>query len=197
MNKALLTGAALILVGCLAYTPALTQEQKEEATSAATAETTNAPTAEPKSAASPKTTGAITAEPKSAAAPETKTDAGPAKKPSGTHGAPSRSVAARTALCKADCRPNNYKDCGSWGCTGMHGLYRSYNSNDPQLKSIDGQKQYAQCVKACVDPLPAIYVQRPLLENGGSWFGKTASDCLACHADGPYLRVSGSGGKKK
>ena len=93
-----------------------------------------------------------------------------------------RSAAARTALCKADCRPNNYKDCPTWGCTGMHGLYRSYNQNDPQLKSIDGQKQFAQCVKACVDPLPAVYVQRPLLAAGGKWFGKSTADCLECHA---------------
>ena len=38
-----------------------------------------------------------------------------------------KSAAARTALCKADCRPNTYKDCGTWGCVGMHGLYRDYN----------------------------------------------------------------------
>src|SRR5689334_19981284 len=38
-----------------------------------------------------------------------------------------KSTAERTALCRADCKPNNYKECGTWGCTGMHGLYRDYD----------------------------------------------------------------------
>lgn len=102
-------------------------------------------------------------------------------------GAPSRSVAARTALCKADCRPNNLKASG----IGIHGHYRSYNSFDPHLTSLEGRKQFAECVKNCVAPLPRIYIQRPLLEGGGSWFGKDAASCLSCHAKGPNLRVPG------
>ena len=95
-----------------------------------------------------------------------------------------KSVAQRTALCKADCRPNNYKECASWGCTGMHGLYRSYNEYDPHLTSIEGKKQYAECVQKCVDPLPAVYVQRPLFAMGSKWFGKTKQSYLDCHAKG-------------
>jgi len=96
-----------------------------------------------------------------------------------------KSAAARTALCKADCRPNNYKDCGTWGCVGMHGLYRDYDKYDPQLKCIEGQKQYAQCVQKCVDPLPAVYIQRAVFGMGvTSWFGKSKESCLDCHAKG-------------
>jgi hypothetical protein len=96
-----------------------------------------------------------------------------------------KSAAARTALCKADCRPNNYKDCGTWGCVGMHGLYRDYNKYDPQLKSIAGQKAYKQCVEKCVGPLPSIYIQRAVFGAGiTSWFGKSKESCLDCHSMG-------------
>lgn len=92
--------------------------------------------------------------------------------------AASRSVAARTALCKADCRPENYHNSG----LGMHGLYRDYNRYDPHLVSIEGKKQFALCVKHCVDPLPEVYVQRPVFALGFNWFGKNADSCLDCHA---------------
>jgi hypothetical protein len=95
-----------------------------------------------------------------------------------------KSVAARTALCKADCRPNNYKDCPSWGCTGMHGLYKAYDRFDPHLTSTEGRKQYAECVKKCVAPLPSVYIQRPFFALGLYWFGKTRESCLDCHARG-------------
>jgi hypothetical protein len=36
--------------------------------------------------------------------------------------------------------------------------------------------------------LPAIYVQKPIIESGGSWFGKTKADCLGCHAQGKPQR---------
>jgi hypothetical protein len=91
----------------------------------------------------------------------------------------SRSVAARTALCKADCSPAKFDQ--STGI-GMHGLYRSYHQYDPQLKSIQGRKDFAACVKHCTDPLPAVYVQRPILAMGIKWFGKDADSCLDCHA---------------
>ena len=90
----------------------------------------------------------------------------PAKKPS-------MSVGSRTAACKTDCRTGN-----------LHGLYRSYNTADPNLTSPEGQKMFAECVKLCLAPLPAFYVQRSIIESGGSWFGKTKADCLGCHATG-------------
>ncbi len=89
----------------------------------------------------------------------------------------SRSVGARTAACKADCSAGN-----------LHGTYRAYGSSDPQLKSPEGRKLYAECVRLCLDPLPGTYVQRSIIESGGSWFGQTKSDCLGCHAVGKPKR---------
>ena len=89
----------------------------------------------------------------------------------------SRSVGARTAACKADCSAGN-----------LHGTYRAYGAIDPQLKSPEGKKLYAECVRLCLDPLPSIYVQKPIIEAGGSWFGKTKTDCLGCHAVGAAKR---------
>jgi hypothetical protein len=88
-----------------------------------------------------------------------------------------RSVGARTAACKLDCSAGN-----------LHGTYRAYGSIDPQLKSPEGKKLFAECVRLCLDPLPTIYVQRPIIEAGGSWFGKTKTDCLGCHAVGAPKR---------
>jgi hypothetical protein len=88
-----------------------------------------------------------------------------------------RSVGARTAACKLDCSAGN-----------LHGTYRAYGAIDPQLKSPEGKKLYAECVRLCLDPLPTIYVQRPIIEAGGSWFGKTKTDCLGCHAVGKPKR---------
>jgi hypothetical protein len=90
---------------------------------------------------------------------------------------PSRSVGARTAACKADCSAGN-----------LHGTYRAYGAIDPQLKSPEARKMFAECVRLCLDPLPTIYVQRPIIEAGGSWFGKTKTDCLGCHAVGQPKR---------
>ena len=90
---------------------------------------------------------------------------------------PSRSVAARTAACKLDCSSGN-----------LHGTYRIYGASDPQLKSPEAQKLFAECVRLCLDPLPGIYVQKSIIESGGSWFGKTKSDCLGCHAVGKPKR---------
>ena len=89
----------------------------------------------------------------------------------------SRSVGARTAACKLDCSSGH-----------LHGTYRSYGASDPELKSPEARKLYAECVRLCLDPLPTIYVQRPIIEAGGSWFGQTKSDCLGCHAVGPSKR---------
>jgi hypothetical protein len=89
----------------------------------------------------------------------------------------STSLRARTAACRKDC------SAGS-----LHGTYRAYGANDPQLKSPEGRKLYAECVRLCLDPLPGFYVQKSIVESGGSWFGETKADCLSCHAAGPPKR---------
>jgi hypothetical protein len=89
----------------------------------------------------------------------------------------SHSVGARTAACRKDCRAGE-----------THGLYRPYNATDPHLVSPEGRKLYKECVQKCLDPLPSFYVQKPILEAGGSWFGMHKSDCLSCHANGKPKR---------
>jgi len=89
----------------------------------------------------------------------------------------STSLKARTAACKTDCSAGH-----------LHGTYRAYGSVDPQLKSPEGRKLFAECVRLCLDPLPGTYVQKIFVENGGSWFGETKSDCLGCHAAGKPKR---------
>ena len=84
-----------------------------------------------------------------------------------------KSLASRTKLCKADCLPDN-----------IHGLYKSYHTTDPKLVGVDGKKQYAQCVKSCLGPLPPIYVQRAVFALGIKWFGQTRESCLDCHERG-------------
>jgi hypothetical protein len=87
------------------------------------------------------------------------------------------SVGARTAACKKDCSAGN-----------LHGTYRAYGAHDPQLKSPESRKLYNECVRLCLDPLPTTYVQRSIIESGGSWFGQTKADCLGCHASGKAKR---------
>jgi hypothetical protein len=89
----------------------------------------------------------------------------------------STSVGARTAACKLDCSSGH-----------LHGTYRAYGSSDPKLVSPEGRKLYAECVRLCLDPLPEFYVQKSIIESGGSWFGQTKSDCLTCHAAGKPKR---------
>ena len=91
----------------------------------------------------------------------------------GKKSAASRGAAARTALCKSDCLPDN-----------THGLYKSYHATDPKLVSLDGRKQYAECVQKCVAPLPDFYVQKPIFALGLDWFGKSADSCYDCHIRG-------------
>ena len=83
------------------------------------------------------------------------------------------SLGARTVACKKDCSAGH-----------LHGAYRAYGSVDPQLKSPESRKLYNECVRLCLDPLPATYIQRSIIESGGSWFGQTKADCLGCHAAG-------------
>jgi hypothetical protein len=86
-------------------------------------------------------------------------------------------LASRTAACKLDCSSGN-----------LHGTYRAYGAADPQLKSPESKKLYAECVRLCLDPLPGTYAQKVFVENGASWFGKTMTDCLGCHAAGKPKR---------
>ena len=92
-----------------------------------------------------------------------------------------RSLSFRTNLCKADCSPKKYD--AKTGI-GIHGIYRGYQQYDPQLTSVRGKKEYAECVSTCLAPLPSVYIQRPLLSMGGSWFGKSKDSCLDCHVKG-------------
>lgn len=89
----------------------------------------------------------------------------------------SRSVGARTAACKLDCSAGH-----------LHGTYRIYGSSDPELKSPEGRKLFAECVRLCLDPLPDFYLQKSIVEGGGSWFGQRKADCLGCHAVGKPKR---------
>lgn len=86
------------------------------------------------------------------------------------------------ALCKTDCSPKNFNQATN---IGVHGIYRGFNDYDPQLKSAEGQRSYAECVKKCSDPLPDVYVQRAYFGAGATnWFGMTKETCLNCHSKG-------------
>jgi hypothetical protein len=110
-------------------------------------------------------------------------DAARKKQPVDKDGRPvsTKSVAARTALCRADCSPKHYDPKTG---IGIHGIYRAYRQFDPQLVSVEGRRQYADCVSRCLAPLPEVYVQRPLFAMGLSWFGKSKQSCLDCHVKG-------------
>ena len=92
-----------------------------------------------------------------------------------------KSASARIALCKADCSPAKFDQKTG---IGVHGIYRSYQQFDPQLVSIEGKREYAECVQKCAAPLPTVYVQRPLFAMGMNWFGKSKQSCLDCHEKG-------------
>jgi len=88
-------------------------------------------------------------------------------------------LAERTALSRQDCKPNNLHKDG----LGIHGHYRTYGQWDPELKSIEGRKQYEACVKRGLDPTPWFaFGQRLLIATRGQWFGKTKESCLTCHS---------------
>jgi hypothetical protein len=116
---------------------------------------------------------------KVSAEPAKKESGEPAKKVSGHPGVKrvSRSVGSRTAACKLDCSAGH-----------LHGTYRVYGASDPQLKSPESRKLFNECVRLCLDPLPEFYVQKSIVESGGTWFGKNKADCLGCHAVGKPKR---------
>ena len=82
-------------------------------------------------------------------------------------------LASRTAICKEDC-----------GASGRHGTYRPYHLADPTLKTPEGRKLYAECVRLCLDPLPTFHIWKPIIESGGSVVGMSKADCMRCHAEG-------------
>jgi len=86
---------------------------------------------------------------------------------------PSRSVGPRTAAC-------------SWIAAPATSMELTESTAHPTQSSnpLKGGSCFAECVQLCLDPLPSIYAQKPFIEGGGSWFGKTKSDCLSCHAVG-------------
>jgi hypothetical protein len=91
------------------------------------------------------------------------------------------SLAVRTANNRADCKPNALKPDG----VGIHGHYRGYGNWDPELKSIEGRKQFEACVKRGLEPAPWFaLLQRATFAQGGKFFGKTKEDCLKCHEKG-------------
>src|SRR4029079_9758219 len=126
MKKLLLVAFAFLLVGALAYTPALTQEVKEKQAAAS-------------KPAKPGNPVKLKIDPK---------DGRPLSP---------KSAASRLALCKTDCSPKNFNQSTN---VGVHGISRAFNGYDPQLKSAEGQRSFAECVKKCADPLPDVYVQR-------------------------------------
>jgi hypothetical protein len=89
------------------------------------------------------------------------------------------SLAERTALNKQDCTPNNLHKNG----LGMHGHYRTYGQWDPELRSIEGRKQFEACVKRGLEPTPWFaFGQRAGIAMTGKFFGKSKEECLKCHS---------------
>jgi hypothetical protein len=90
------------------------------------------------------------------------------------------SLAERTAASRMDCKPNALKKDGM----GIHGHYRTYGQWDPELKSIEGRKQFEACVKRGLDPTPWFaFGQRMMIGSGdGKFFGRGKNDCLRCHS---------------
>ena len=89
------------------------------------------------------------------------------------------SLAQRTVLARQDCLPNNLHKDG----LGIHGRYRTYGQWDPQLKSIEGRRQYEACVKRGLEPTPWFaFGQRMMIGLQGDFFGQTNARCLMCHS---------------
>ena len=154
------TAGALILAASLVNTMALTQDtagNKEQAKPAADA----AP--KPDESAKPKRAGVRRV---------AKIDPADGKliSPYG--------LAERTAMNRQDCKPNNLHKDG----LGMHGHYRTYGQWDPELKSIEGRKQFEACVKRGLEPTPWFaFGQRAGIATSGKFFGrpkKTASSAI-------------------
>jgi len=159
MKKRLLIAGAIILATALAYSPAFTQsapdKKQEEAKPAAGA-------AQSADSAKPKTARRV---------PRIDPVDGKLISP--------YSLAERTALNRQDCKPNNLHKDG----LGIHGHYRTYGQWDPELKSIEGKKQYEACVKRGLEPTPWFaFGQRLLIATRGQSFGKTKESCLTCHS---------------
>ena len=81
-----------------------------------------------------------------------------------------RSAASRSAACRTDCLPGS-----------PHGLYKPYAADPTLMSTAVGRKMYSECVRKCLAPLPPLYFQKILIDNGLPWFGMTSSSCLNCH----------------
>jgi hypothetical protein len=157
-QNCLLTAAALILAASLTYTSAFTQDapgmKKEQA------------------------------KPRADATPKLDQSAKPARRATKTDPADGKlispySLAERTAASRQDCKPNNLRKDG----VGIHGHYRTYGQWDPELKSIEGRKQFEACVKRGLEPTPWFaFGQRMMIASGGKFFGRGKEDCLKCHS---------------
>ncbi len=162
MKKRLLTAGALVLAASLTYSSAFTQDapgtKKQEVKPSDNAAQTTVDSAKPRRAAVRRV-------------PKNDAD-GKVISP--------YSLAQRTALNREDCKPNNLRKDG----LGIHGHYRTYGQWDPELKSIEGRKQYEACVKRGLEPTPWFaFGQRALIATRGQFFGKTRDDCLKCHSN--------------
>jgi hypothetical protein len=170
MMQGLLTAGALFLAASLTYTSAFTQDAPAK----------NDEQAKPHDDAAPKRD----------AKPDAKSDGSAKLKRVGVRRVPKidpadgklispYSLAERTALNKQDCKPNALQKDG----VGMHGHYRTYGQWDPELKSIEGRKQFEACVKRGLEPTPWFaFGQRMMIAGGGKFFGRGKEDCLKCHS---------------
>lgn len=87
-------------------------------------------------------------------------------------------LAERTAMNRLDCKPNALRNG-----VGMHGVYRGYGQWDPELKSIEGRKQFDACVKRGLEPTPWFaFGQRGAIAMGTKFFGRGKEECLMCHS---------------
>ena len=162
MMQWLLTAGALLLAASLTYTSAFTQDAPGQ----------NKEQAKPADNATPKPDESV--KPKRAAVRR-------AAKIDPTDGKliSPYSLAERTAMNRQDCKPNNLQKDG----LGMHGHYRTYGQWDPELKSVEGRKQFEACVKRGLEPTPWFaFGQRMMIANGGKFFGRGKEDCLKCHS---------------
>jgi hypothetical protein len=160
--------AALILAASLTYKPAFTQDapdkNKEQAKPAESATPKPDESAKPNGSAKPK---------RAAVRRGLKID------PADGQLISPYSLAERTAMNRLDCKPNALQKNG----LGMHGHYRTYGQWDPELKSIEGRRQFEACVKRGLEPTPWFaFGQRMMIANGGKFFGRGKEDCLKCHS---------------
>jgi hypothetical protein len=155
MMRWVLTAGALVLAASLTYTSAYTQDAS--GTAKKQAKPAESATTKPDESTKPKRAA------RGRSALKIEAD----------------SLASRTSMNRQDCKPNNLKKDG----LGMHGHYRTYGQWDPELKSIEGRRQFEACVKRGLEPTPWFaFGQRMMISSGGKFFGRGRDDCLKCHS---------------